>query len=607
MRNRLVSSSFSMLVLLGTVSMGAILTSQQSWAQEKTPEVAIEAEGDAGGETDTIDASQVPTFTGAYLSGQIADSDNEIEQAIAFYKRALEFDSENLTAKRRLFSSLLFSGDFDGAVEIADTLKDDADVAERVDQALAVQTIRKREYHSTDRYLDYTSNNLVDQLLNQILSAWSKFGDNKIDEALKQINDQQGPNWYKHFKDFNTGMMAAASGNNELAIKHFNDMIADEQATRVTPDAYLQAIMALAILHAQAGDKNLALAALDSNPNVKRIFPPVDALEKLILADAELKFPVKNAQQGASAALYAIAGAINQSGNEETSGFYLQFSRALDSKNAAALVMLAGLQEQLGKPEKAIEIYRSVPEKSQMRRLSELRLGVNLANIDKNDEALEHIAALIATYPKDIRAYEVYGNILSRDKRYQDVADNFNAAVKTLGPIHDRSHWNLFYQLGIANERLKDWDKAEAAFKRSLELFPNQPDVMNYLGYSWVDMNINLKEGMDLIRAAVDLRPDSGYIVDSLGWAYYRQGQYEDAVRELERAVELRPVDATINDHLGDGYWKVGRKIEARFQWERALTNMGDFDKSLIPIIEKKLKEGLPDNNTGSSSASNDG
>ena len=270
-------------------------------------------------------------------------------------------------------------------------------------------------------------------------------------------------------------------------------------------------------------------------------------------------------------------------------------------------MLLADVQEQLDKPEKAIETYRMVPENSPMRRLSELQLGLNLADIGNVDEALEHISAIIEKYPKDIRAYEGLGRILAREKRFKDVVENFERGIKAVGPIHNRSHWNMFYRLAIGFERLKEWEKAEPAFLRSLELSPNQPDVMNYLGYSWIDMNIKLEEGMDLIRAAVEARPNSGYIVDSLGWAYYRQGQYENAARELERAVELLPNDPTINDHLGDAYWQVGRKIEARFQWQRALLNMSEFDESLIPAIEKKIKDGMPELKTESASTSSDG
>ncbi|TIT55568.1 MAG: tetratricopeptide repeat protein, partial [Mesorhizobium sp.] len=110
------------------------------------------------------------------------------------------------------------------------------------------------------------------------------------------------------------------------------------------------------------------------------------------------------------------------------------------------------------------------------------------------------------------------------------------------------ANWNIFYQRGIAYERLKEWPKAEPNFRKALELQPDQPQVLNYLGYSWVDMNTNLKEGLEMIQKAVDLRPSDGYIVDSLGWAYFRLGRFDDAVREMERAVSLKPEDPVLND-----------------------------------------------------------
>lgn len=153
--------------------------------------------------------------------------------------------------------------------------------------------------------------------------------------------------------------------------------------------------------------------------------------------------------------------------------------------------------------------------------------------------------------------------------------------------------WSLFYVRGIAYERSNQWEKSEADLKEALKLSPDQPMVMNYLGYSWIDKNQNLEEGVKLIKRAVELKPDDGYIVDSLGWAYYRMGKYDDAVLQLERAVELRPQDPVMNDHLGDAYWRVGRKIEAGFQW----THAKDLkpEPADLAKIEAKLKDGLPD------------
>ena len=127
--------------------------------------------------------------------------------------------------------------------------------------------------------------------------------------------------------------------------------------------------------------------------------------------------------------------------------------------------------------------------------------------------------------------------------------------------------------------------------KKALELSPEQPHVLNYLGYSWIDQGLHLDEGMKMLKRATELRPDDGAITDSVGWAFYRLGQYDKAVEWLERASEQKGDDATIIEHLGDAYWHVGRKREARFQWERALNQKPDKDR--LPVIKDKLANGL--------------
>jgi Flp pilus assembly protein TadD len=227
-----------------------------------------------------------------------------------------------------------------------------------------------------------------------------------------------------------------------------------------------------------------------------------------------------------------------------------------------------------------------------MRRVSELQLGLALANVGKVDEAKKHLQALIELDPKNIRNYLAYGSVLSDAKAYKEMGELYDRAVEAIGPVPKRSDWTVFFQRGIAYERQKLWDKAEPNFLKALEINPNQPQVLNYLGYSWVDMNINLEEGLDMIRKAVELKPDDGYIVDSLGWAYFRMNRFDEAVTELERAAELMAGDPTINDHLGDAYWRVGRKLEAVFQWNQALELKPEEPE--IPKIKAKIENGLP-------------
>ena len=397
--------------------------------------------------------------------------------------------------------------------------------------------------------------------------------------------------------------MAQAMGNKVEARKHFTDLIAEPQSGGPAPDTYIRAVMALAGMEARDGNTRAALDALAAGGDFSPGYAPLSALWQLIMEGGKPKAGVKTAQQGAASALFTLGSALNREGAEETVAVYLQLARALDPENAETLVTLGGLKERLGKTDDAIVIYKAVPESSPMRRVSELQLGLALADQGKNNEAKDHLKALIASDPRDIRSYLALGSVLSQDKDYIEMALTYETAISVAGPAPTRNDWNLFFQAGIANERLKQWPKAEAHFKRALELFPDQPDVMNYLGYSWIDMNMNLEDGMDLIRSAVDLKPNDGYIVDSLGWAHFRLGQYDDAVRELERAVELKPADPTINDHLGDAYWRVGRKLEATFQWERALANEPDAD--LKPKLELKLSQGMTADDLAAPAAAN--
>jgi Flp pilus assembly protein TadD len=185
-------------------------------------------------------------------------------------------------------------------------------------------------------------------------------------------------------------------------------------------------------------------------------------------------------------------------------------------------------------------------------------------------------------------------------KKFAECAEAYSDAIDLIDRP-EKANWVNFYFRGICYERSHQWPKAEADLKKALELFPEQPHVLNYLGYSWIDQGVHLDEGMSMIKRAVQQRPDDGYIVDSLGWAYFRTGNYEEAVKQLERAIELKPEDPTINDHLGDAYWRVGRTLEARFQWAHARDLKPDPEE--LPKIEAKLKDGLPDETSSQAKA----
>jgi Flp pilus assembly protein TadD len=182
------------------------------------------------------------------------------------------------------------------------------------------------------------------------------------------------------------------------------------------------------------------------------------------------------------------------------------------------------------------------------------------------------------------------GDIMRSQENYPEAVLAYESALSRLTDVTE-NYWSLHYALGISLERTHNWPRAEENFKKALELRPDQPYVLNYLAYSWVEKGINLDQATEMLRNARDQRPNDAYIIDSVGWVHYQLGSYEEAVVDLEDAVELLPQDPIVNDHLGDAYWQVGRKREARFQWKRALSM--DPEPDTIPAIEEKIKNGL--------------
>ena len=317
-------------------------------------------------------------------------------------------------------------------------------------------------------------------------------------------------------------------------------------------------------------------------------------------AGGELPRLVESAQSGAAEALYGLGASLGRRGGEDLGLVYLQLSLYLEPDHPLALLSLADLYESLKKPALAIKVYERIPANSPLHRNAAIQMATDLDALDRSDEAEKHLTALIKEHPDDLEAIMALGNVLRGHKKFAECADVYSQAVAAL-PHPVKANWVLFYFRGICYERSHQWPKSEADLKKALELFPEQPHVLNYLGYSWIDQGVHLDDGMAMIKRAVQQRPDDGYIVDSLGWAYFRIGNYEEAVKQLERAIELKPEDPTINDHLGDAYWRIGRTLEAKFQWAHARDLKPDPED--LPKILAKLKDGLPDETSSQAKA----
>ena len=531
--------------------------------------------------------------SGSYLAARHAGQQRDGAAAAAYYRAALKRDPSNGELLDRAFLSSLVDGDVDEAVKFAERVAQ-ADKSDRVARlVLGVNSLKRKQYVSARRDLAQSIRGPITDLTATLLSAWGNLGVNDSKGAIAAIDHLAGPEWYAIFKDLHAGLIYDVAGNQKEAGKRL------ERAYKLDSTA-LRVVQAYGSWVSRNRSPKEAQTVFETFEKALPRHPlVVEAMDKL-KAGEKLPPLVANVQAGAAEALYGLGASLGRRGGEDLGLVYLQLSLFLSPNHPLALLSLADLYEALKKPELAIKIYDRVPTNSPLHRNAAIQMAANLDSLDRADEAQKHLEALIKQNPDDLETVMALGNVLRGHKKFAECANVYSKGASAIQKP-EKSNWVVFYFRGICYERSKQWAKAEADLTKALELFPDQPHVLNYLGYSWIDQGIKLDEGMAMIKKAVQQRPDDGYIVDSLGWAYYRVGNYEEATKQLERAIELKPEDPTINDHLGDAYWRVGRVLEARFQWAHARDLKPDAED--LPKIEEKLKEGLPDETSSQAKA----
>ncbi|MEZ5804072.1 MAG: tetratricopeptide repeat protein [Rhizobiaceae bacterium] len=561
---------------------------------------AIMLSGTPGWAKQASEPVRINSFSGAFLAARVAEVDNDLDDAIAYYKRALAFDPDNQAMQQSLMLALLADGQFDDSLVYAEKLKTVAEVERFSRVALAIDDIRKVKYAEAQSMLKLALASDLDRLIAGLLTAWAQQGAGDTKAALKTIDDLRGPEWYTMFKSYHRALIAEAAGMTKEADEAFARIIDDVNSGAAAPDTWLRAAEAQARHLARRGDKAKAIDVLNKAEQFVAGRLMINQLRAKVEKGEKISAFIEKPTDGASEVLLDLGSALNRGGGEPFVRLYLRLALALRPDSDAALLQLASYAEQQQDAEGAIELYNRIPKDSPVYRAAELQLGLNLADLDRHAEAETRLKKLVASDPGDMRAYLALGGVYASQENYAAAAKNYDEAVAHLETARsldrtdggETANWNIYYQRGIAYERLKQWPKAEPNFRKALELAPDQPQVLNYLGYSWVDMNMNLDEALGMIQRAVDLRPSDGYIVDSLGWAHYKLGRYDQAVVELERAVSLRPDDPVLNDHLGDAYWRIGRRLEATFQWSHARDLKPE--PAVLAEVEKKLKEGMP-------------
>jgi tetratricopeptide (TPR) repeat protein len=530
------------------------------------------------------------TSSGNYLAGQQAKVLRDAAAAAAYYRASLKSDPRNSELLTFAFHAAIAEGDIDEAVRLADRLLA-VDKSNRTTHlVLGVKAVKQKQYNVARLQLQQAGKRPIDDLMATLLSGWAMAGAGDAKSAVAAIDKLSGPEWYGILKNLHAGLILDLSPNRKEAGKRY------EQAYKLDATA-LRVVQAYGSWLSRNGQTEEALKVFQefdkSIPNHPLVVAAIAELKR----GEKLPLLIDSAQVGGAEALYGLGSALARREDEmslDNRGLaYLQLALYLYPQHHLALLSLADVYDAMKQYQLALATYERVPASSPLKRSAEISSALDLDALDRSEEAKKQLQKLVAANPENREAILALGNIQRERKQYADCADTYGKAIGIV-PKLERQHWTLFYFRGICHERAKQWDKAEADLKKALELYPDQPLVLNYLGYSWIDQGINLDEGMRMIKRSVEQRPDDGYIVDSLGWAHYRLGNYEEAVKQLDHAVVLKPTDPTINDHLGDGYWKVGRTLEARFQWSHARDLKPEPEE--LKKIEDKIKFGLNDN-----------
>ncbi len=535
-------------------------------------------------ETPAQDQLSPENAAGSYLAARHATAERDEGAAAGYYLDVLKLDPHNSDLLSRAFLSELSDGDIDGSAKLADKLLtiDHTDRIARL--VVGIRELKKKHYAAARDDFSQSVRGPVTDLTATLLSAWALAGQGDTHEAIDTLDKLSGPDWYGIFKDLHAGFVFDAAHDTKAAGKRF------ASAYKADPTA-LRTVEAYGRLLSRTASKADALKVYQDFAQELPNHPIINAEMKKISDGEKLPPLIDTPQAGAAEALYGLGASIGRRGGEDLALIYLQLALYLEPSHAMALLSLGDLYEDLKKPDLAIKAYDRVPASSPLARNAQIQMAVDLDSLDRTDESKKLLEKVIAANPKDTEAIIELGNVQRGHKEFADCAKTYSNAIDAV-PDPQKSNWVVFYFRGICYERSDQWPLAEADMKKALALYPDQPLVLNYLGYSWVDKGVHLDQGMDMIRKAVEQRPDDGYIVDSLGWAYFRTGNYDEAVKNLERAVELKPEDPTINDHLGDAYWRVGRQLEAHFQWSQAVDLKPDSDE--LPKLQAKLEHGLP-------------
>lgn len=523
-------------------------------------------------------------MAGEYLAARHAQAAQDTALAAELYRRALVEDPSNPELLRRSFQLLTANGRIDEALPIARRIVTATPNAALPTLTLLGEDMRLHRYGEALARARGIPNEGLVSFVRPLAIAWAQagLGDKAAAEsALAELSSKSG---FEMFTAFHTALIDDLLGDTAGARAAYDSAVAANKAH------FVRITEAAGAFYERVDDREAARSLYEAYESAHGDTLIMKQALARIASGGAAPRAVGSVQAGLAEAFFDIASLLHQERLDDVGILLAQLSLRLQPDFPVAKLLVADIYEGQGHLESAISVYESIDPRAPVSWSARLRGAVLLSESGQLDTAIRRLEAMAEERPERSDALTALGDVLRSSERFGDAVVAYDRAIARI-PAPQQRHWSVFYARGIALERSKQWPRAETDLLKAVELNPNQPYVLNYLAYTWVEHGVHLDRARAMLERALKLRPKDAQIIDSMGWVLYRLGRFNGAVDHLEQAVELRPQDAVINDHLGDAYWRVGRYSEARFQWRRAL-NL-DPEPDLVTAIESKIERGL--------------
>ncbi|HEX2581904.1 MAG TPA: tetratricopeptide repeat protein [Dongiaceae bacterium] len=544
-------------------------------------------------ETGEIRTSGIPwSGAGAYLASRLAESQGDWHEAATLLPLARKFNPDDPSLVFAQMIAELHNNQFPSAVSLARELRKAGSEKAMVDLVLMADAAMHDRWNDAQASLTALARQGGDnRYIVPLLKAWVQAGAKDIKAARATLADAMGLQGFGAVVMIHRAVMAPFLHEDPAKIEP--EYLAALQAQPEVQPRWVELYTDYLARNGEAARARDLLGKLAQQEG-QDTQSSVIAQLLLNLDKKRATAPIATPREGLAQALYDLSWLFAQQNLRSDAELFGLTAVSLDPKLDVAKLLLGDLARTESKDALAEQYYREIPRGSPYYAITQLSLAATLERDGRTPAAIDLLKEIAAETPRSSDAPSLLGDMMRNDKRFDEAIAAYSDAIARVGSSPSRRDWRLFYNRGTCFERSHRWPEAEKDFLTALQLMPDEPYVLNYLAYSWTERKQNLDKALGMLEKAVALRPEEGFIVDSLGWVYLQMGHVEKAVPLLERAVQLAPADATLNDHLGDAYWRAGRKNEARFQWQRALISNPEPDQ--VAPITAKLKNGLAKN-----------